>query len=69
MSSQSCHVQYVGNSRTPVLVIDDFHEDCAEIAEGVLDVFQVNGFACKVLQIVHDYLFSVWHKNGNPIVF
>ena len=33
MSSQSCHVQYVGNSRTPVLVIDDFHEDCAEIAD------------------------------------
>ncbi|MGB0343028.1 MAG: DUF6445 family protein [Parvibaculales bacterium] len=33
MSSQPCQVQNVGNSKTPVLVFDDFHENCAEIAD------------------------------------
>jgi len=33
MPSQPCHVQYVGDSLTPVLTFDDFHQDCSKIAD------------------------------------
>ena len=32
-------------------------------------LLEVDGFAGEVLQIVHDYLFSVWHEHRNPVVF
>ena len=35
----------------------------------MLNLFKINRLTCEIFQIMHDYLFSIWHEHCDPVVF
>ena len=42
---------------------------CTKVSKWVFHLFKVDRLACKVFEIMHYNLFSIWYKYCNPIVF
>jgi hypothetical protein len=41
----------------------------AKITKRMLHLLEIDGLASKVLKVMHNYLFSIWYKNSDSIVF
>lgn len=44
-------------------------QDGREVTEWVFNLFKVNSLARKVFEVMHNDLFTIWHKHCNPVIF